>query len=60
MAEHGVARRSGAGTEHLREIAPLLAVEGFDLDNLPEDTDVDALNAALARANERRNTEQFE
>lgn len=40
----------------MREIAPLLAADGIDLTNL-DDVDLDELNAAMARAIERRNME---
>jgi hypothetical protein len=42
--------------EMLRDMAPLLAEEGIDLDNVP---DLETLNRAMARAVERRNLELF-
>ncbi len=42
----------------MQEVAPLLAAEGIDL-NDPTTFDVETLNAALARAVERRNFELF-
>ena len=42
----------------MKEVAPLLAAEGIDL-NDPDTFDVETLNAALARAVERRNFELF-
>jgi hypothetical protein len=47
----------GLTDELLREMAPLLAEEGFDLED-PALT-IDELNAALSRAVERRNLERF-
>ncbi|MDJ0322502.1 hypothetical protein QMG61_01810 [Cryobacterium sp. PH31-AA6] len=42
--------------ELMRELAPLLAEDGVDVNDL---TDIDALNQALQRAVERRNMELF-
>jgi hypothetical protein len=42
----------------MQEVAPLLSAEGIDL-NDPNTFDVETLNAALARAVERRNFELF-
>lgn len=56
MARLGIVHTPGMAAEMLRELAPLLAEDGIDLDNLG-DTDLDAVNAALARATERRNLE---
>ena len=58
MAAAGVVHRPGMAAELLAEIAPLLADEGVDLDNT-EGVDLDALNAALARATDRHNMELF-
>lgn len=57
MARLGIVHTPGMAAEMMRELAPLLAEEGFDLDNLDADVDLDAVNAALARATERRNLE---
>ncbi|GAA4383020.1 hypothetical protein [Agromyces bauzanensis] len=58
LAKMGVVHRPGLADEMLGELAPLLSAEGIDLDNL-EDTDLDDLNAALARATEQRNLALF-
>lgn len=58
MARLGIVHTPGLAAEILSEMAPLLAAEGIDLDNL-DGTDLDAVNAALARATERRNLERF-
>ena len=58
MREKGVVHKPGLAHELLVEIGPLLAEDGFDIDN-PETTDLDTLNKALARAVERRNFERF-
>lgn len=55
MAEHGIVHTPGLADAHLREIAPLLAAEGIDLDDPESIPDLDALNAAIARANEQHN-----
>lgn len=58
MREKGVVHKPGLADELLREIGPLLAEDGFDIDNL-ETTDLETLNKALGRAVERRNFERF-
>lgn len=55
MAAHGIVHTPGLADAHLREIAPLLAAEGIDLDDPESIPDLDALNAAIARANEQHN-----
>ena len=45
--------------EMLREMAPLLAEEGIDLDDPDNPPDLDTLQAALARAVERQNVALF-
>jgi hypothetical protein len=47
-----------AGDETLRELAPLLAEEGIDVDNI-DGLDLDTLQAALNRAVERHNMTRF-
>jgi len=54
----GVRYEPGMAARMLREMAPLLAAEGIDLDQ-PSTFDTDTLNAALARATERSNLERF-
>lgn len=49
-----VVHTPGMADALMKEVAPLLAAEGIDLDD-PDTFDVDTLNAALARAVERRN-----
>lgn len=58
MAELGVVHKPGMAAELMAELAPLLAEDGIDLENgiVP---DLETLNAALARATERRNLERF-
>lgn len=58
MAELGVVHKPGMAAELMAELAPLLAEDGIDLENgiAP---DLETLNAALARATERRNLERF-
>lgn len=51
-----IEHRPGMAQELLRELAPLLAEEGFDVDNLEVD-DLATLQAAMQRAVERRNLE---
>jgi hypothetical protein len=51
-----IRRAPGMAKEMLRDMAPLLAEEGIDLDNVP---DLETLNRAMARAVERRNLELF-
>jgi hypothetical protein len=48
----------GLANETLRELAPLLAEEGIDVDNI-DVPDLDTLQAALNRAVERRNMTRF-
>ena len=50
--------RPGLANEMLRELAPLLAEEGIDIDNI-DVPDLDTLQRALNRAVERRNMELF-
>jgi len=50
--------KPGLAKEVLHELAPLLAEEGIDLDNI-DDADPDTLQRALNRAVERRNMELF-
>lgn len=57
MARFGVVHRPGSAQEALKELAPLLAAEGVDLDDPDADFDINQLNAALTRATERRNLE---
>lgn len=53
-----VVHTPGMADQLMKEVAPLLAAEGIDLDD-PTTFDVETLNAALARAVERRNFELF-
>ena len=50
--------KPGLADEMLRELAPLLAEEGIDIDNI-DVPDMETLNRALSRATERRNMELF-
>jgi hypothetical protein len=50
--------KPGLAKETLRELAPLLAEEGIDIDNI-DVPDLDTLQAALARAVERHNLTRF-
>ncbi|MGH8825001.1 MAG: hypothetical protein ACRDVN_11040 [Jiangellaceae bacterium] len=50
--------KPGMADEMLRELAPLLAEEGIDLDNM-EAPDLDKLQGALNRAVERQNMARF-
>jgi hypothetical protein len=50
--------KPGLANEMLRKLAPLLAEEGIDVDNI-DIPDLDTLQAALNRAVERRNLELF-
>ena len=59
MARLGIVHTPGMAAEMMRELAPLLAEDGIDLDNLETDADLDTLNTALARATKRRNLELF-
>ncbi len=52
-----VQHRPGLADEMLRELAPLLAEGGIDVDNI--DVDMETLQHALNRAVERRNMELF-
>lgn len=58
MARRGVTHKPGMAAALMAQLAPLLADEGIDLDNL-EASDLDGLNAALARAMDRHNFELF-
>lgn len=58
MARFGVVHQPGLAAQMLGELAPLLAADGIDLDNL-ENVDLDDMNAALARATERHNLRLF-
>ncbi len=49
-----VVHTPGLADELMKELAPLLAADGIDLNNL-DAYDIDTLNAALSRAVERRN-----
>jgi hypothetical protein len=53
-----IQHRPGLADEMLRELAPLLAEEGIDVDNI-DALDLDTLQRALTRAVERRNMELF-
>jgi hypothetical protein len=53
-----VEHKPGLANEMLRELAPLLAEEGIDVDNL-DATDLDTLQAAMNRAVERLNMARF-
>lgn len=59
MAKAGIVHRPGMAAEMMQELAPLLAAEGVDLENPDEDTDLETINAALARATEQHNLELF-
>lgn len=48
----------GIAQQTLRELAPLLAEEGIDVDNI-EASDIDTFEAALSRAIERHNMARF-
>ncbi|MGB3730355.1 hypothetical protein [Microbacterium sp.] len=58
MAEMGVQHQPGMAKRMLDQIAPLLAAEGIDLENM-NGSDLDAVNAALARATELHNLMLF-
>jgi hypothetical protein len=49
----------GTGDDLMRELAPLLAEDGIDLDDPSTIPDVETLQRALNRAQERRNMELF-
>ena len=51
-----VQMRPGMADEMMRELAPLLAEDGVDINNV---SDIGALNRALQKATERRNLELF-
>jgi len=53
-----IQRRPGLADEVLRELAPLLAEEGIDVDDI-DASDIDTLQAAMNRAVERRNMQLF-
>ena len=53
-----IQHRPGLADEMLREVGPLLAEEGIDVDNI-DVPDLDTLQRALNRAVERRNMELF-
>ena len=54
----GVQFKPGTAKELLRELAPLLAEEGIDVDNI-DVPDLGTLQAAMARAIERHNMARF-
>ncbi|GAA3924378.1 hypothetical protein [Microbacterium invictum] len=58
MARLGIVHKPGMAQQMLEELAPLLAEDGIDLDNL-EEGDLDRFNDALERAQERHNLELF-
>ncbi len=58
FAAAGVRHVPGMAERMLREMAPLLAEEGIDVDQ-PSTFTTETLNAALARATERANLERF-
>ena len=58
MAAAGAVHKPGMAKELMADLAPLLAEEGVDVDNLG-DTDLDTLNAAMARATAQYNLELF-
>lgn len=53
-----IEHKSGLAADMLRELAPLLAEEGIDVDDI-DVPDLATLQAAMNRAVERRNTELF-
>lgn len=53
----GITHRPGMADEFLEEIGPLLAADGFDMDNPDQNMDLEELNAAMGRAVERHNME---
>lgn len=57
MKARGIVHKPGMADKLMQELKPLLAADGIDLDNLDEDVDLNALNAAMARAVERHNME---
>jgi len=58
MAAAGIVHKPGMAKEMMTDLAPLLAAEGIDINNL-DDTDLDAVNAALARVTEQHNLKLF-
>lgn len=54
MAEMGVTHQPGMAADLLAQIAPLLAADGIDMDNL-DAADLDSVNAALDRAMAQHN-----
>ena len=54
-----IEHRPGMADQMLREMAPLLAEEGIDLDDPNHPPDLDTLQAAMARAVERQNMALF-
>lgn len=59
MARAGIVHKPGMAAEHMRALAPLLAAEAIDMDDLDDDVDLDIVNDALSRANERHNLGLF-
>ncbi|NWN88752.1 MAG: hypothetical protein HLX51_09475 [Micrococcaceae bacterium] len=57
LKRSGVTHRPGMAQELMDEIGPLLAADGFDMENPDQDVDLENLNAAMGRAVERRNME---
>lgn len=55
MARLGIVHKPGMAAELMRQLSPLLAAEGIDLDDPDADFDLEALNAAMARATEQHN-----
>lgn len=58
LEQLGVVHKPGLAKSTLNDLAPLLAADGFDLDNLEAD-DLDSFNDALERATQRHNFELF-
>jgi hypothetical protein len=58
MRDNGIVHKPGLAADLLQEVAPLLAEEGIDI-NATADLDMATLNAALGRAVERRNLQNF-
>lgn len=57
LKRSGVTHRPGMADELMDEIGPLLAADGFDMENPTQEMGLDDLNAAMSRAIERRNME---